>query len=52
MYNIGYIDISRKTINKSTNVINEKYVRQNEIDHHQCFKNTSLLWVIELKNKL
>lgn len=51
-YNIEYIDISEKTINKSTNLIDEKYVRQSEIDHHQCFKNTSLLWVYELKKKL
>lgn len=51
-YNIFYIDISEKTINKTTGLLDERYVKQEEIDHHQCFKNTSVLWVNELNNIL
>jgi hypothetical protein len=49
-YNLKYIDITKETLNKSTNLIDDKYVRKDMIDHHQSFEETAPLWINKLQN--
>lgn len=48
-YNLSYIDITNETIDKSTQMINAKYIRKDKIDHHQSFQETAPIWVKKLR---
>ena len=48
--NIFYFDIIDDVINKSSGVVNEKFLNENKFDHHLSFSKTAGFWVKKIKD--
>jgi hypothetical protein len=49
-YSLDYIDITEETMNKDTNVVDDKFIIKDKVDHHQSQENTALLWSSKLQS--